>query len=244
MTGANGTEFTKLVKSTDSDVIYVNVEERTDVTKVEILPAAATRATEAADIELEVKYDGDDDAVKAAAKTAKLQVRVTYGSTENKNLATRILDANATGLTWDAAGTTDGAKIKVTYKTVESEANVAVKLFATLTIAGANDVATASFNADKTSAKVFAGDTVTVVFTAKDVGEYTAEQLASATKSVDATGSTTLGTTGDDAPAYTMTHAGLAAATSDDDGKAVITVTFKVTAVGAATDTISIDIQK
>ena len=216
----------------------VQVVERTDVTGL-----AMVDTTKVGEVEYGTALAGVGSELGTGIKFV-----VSYGS--GNNAATRTIDATDANLTYDdaatggtAVSTVDG-KLVAKYNNIDAAtAEVNVKIYATLTIAGANDVAAASFGADKTTAKVFAGDTVTVVFTAAAVGEYSADDLAGATKSVSATGSTTLGS-GTDAPTYVMTHAGLAAATADDDGKAVITVTFKVTTLAAGTDTVTIDITK
>ncbi|MEH2940642.1 S-layer homology domain-containing protein [Lawsonibacter sp. JLR.KK007] len=216
----------------------VQVVERTDVTGLAMVDTAKVG---------EVEYGTALAGVGSELGTG-IKFVVSYGS--GNNAATRTIDATDANLTYDdaanggtAVSTVDG-KLVAKYNNVDAAtAEVNVKIYATLTIAGANDVAAASFGADKTTAKVFAGDTVTVVFTAAAVGEYSADDLAGATKSVSAAGSTTLGS-GTDAPTYVMTHAGLAAATAGDDGKAVITVTFKVTTLDTGTDTVTIDIAK
>ncbi|EOS65430.1 S-layer homology domain-containing protein [Oscillibacter sp. 1-3] len=243
-TGATGTTFTKLVKSTDSDVIYVQVQERTDVTKVEILPAAR-----AADITLEVKYDGDADAVKAAAEDAGLQVEVTYGTEENNNVATRTLAADASGLAWDAAGTTDAAEIQVGYTPANgsemmSANKVAVKLFATLAkanIAGGDDVAGWTVGGT-IPAKVSVGDTITFTLTQDAAADLTETTFESKTATVTSTKGS-FETTGEKAATVELTTPGVASTGAGDAGTlAVITVTATVKTITADAFAITVSV--
>ena len=233
------TDLGKEVVKNDSPLtLTVTVEERTDVSKVEILNAPAALA---------LPYDGNAAAVGTAADEAGIKVKITY-KTGNDEVS-RTVDADDAALAWDAAGTTTPATTKVTHTNSSvASATIPTKLYATLAaanISGAAGSEVADWDVGGTiPAKVFVGDTITFTLTQDAAADYDeAAFTADTTRNVTSTKGT-FETTGDSAVKVELTTEGVASTGAGDDGtKAVITVTVTVKTITDAAFDIEVDIQ-
>lgn len=170
--------------------VAVTIVERTDVTKIEL--ADATKVGD-------LKY-GTTIASGAAAEmdASGIQFKVTYGS--GATLATRVIDADATGVAYtDAAtgGTTNATvdgKITATYntKSVDVPVEIYAEVSALTDFTGDNEIAayvvSSSLDFTNGAAKVKVGDTFTITYTAAANGVTTLG--TSTTKTATATGIT------------------------------------------------------
>ena len=233
------TDLGKEVVKNDSPLtLTVTVEERTDVSKVEILNAPAALA---------LPYSGNATAVGTAADEAGIKVKISDKTGDDE--VSRTVDADDAALAWDAAGTTTPATTKVTHtaSSVES-ATIPTKLYATLAAASIS-CATGSTVEDwdvggNIPAKVFVGDTITFTLTQDAAANYDETAFeADTTRDVTSTKGT-FETTGDSAVKVELTTEGVASTGAGDNGtKAVITVTVTVKTITDAAFDIEVDIQ-
>ena len=216
----------EIEKATTPLTLSVTVEERSDVTKVEILNAPTA---------LDLLYNCNAAAVAAAADDAGIKVKITYKTGDDE--VSRTVDANDAGLTWDAAGTTNPGTTKVTH-TASSVASTTIptELYAAVA-AGAFTAATGSqiatgFTAASNPAlpisKVKVGDTITITFTQTTAADLT----FGATRAVTPTGGTIETLTADDWAVTNGAAANVGAGTEAVNG--VVSVTITVATITAA----------
>ena len=227
--GATGEDFALLVDASTTGAIAVAVVKMT-VKGVKVIPTPAARAALA---EIEIPVGASSAQIGAAVKAAGFSVEVTY-----EDDSTEVLEATADGLTWAAdAGTgkitvkmsgagTGGADVTST-EDIDSEVYAAVAK-AKLTGVGSIVDYEVSYVIDSGATdKIKAGDTITITYTAAEVGVTTLSSAS--TKKAAVTGAT---------PAEVTTTAAdgsqLVINEGTDAAKATVVVTIKITKVTAA----------
>ncbi|MCI9156633.1 MAG: signaling protein, partial [Lawsonibacter sp.] len=220
--GPTGEDFTQLIDASTSGAIAVEVEKMT-VKSVSVIPTPASRAALAT---IEIPGGANSAAIGKAVKAAGYSVEVTY-----EDDSTVVLEATADDLTWAAAAGTGKITVKMTGAgtggaDVASTEDIDSEVYATVSkakLTGAGDIedyeVSYAIDSGETD-KIKVGDTITITYTAAEVGATT---LPSGTQSAAVTGATpaAVSTTETDGSKLVVTD-GTASA------KATVVVTIKI----------------